>query len=235
MALAFSALAAATANTSNNQASHTGNAGTPGAGDLLICCILVSGNTAVGSMSGGGWNWKFLTSFTKNSGADTFFIFEAAATAATSTTPVYTINGNSTGSCLSCVKLNGASSQTSAYIRQINTATGTTANPAVPMSVAILTGNGCLGFAGNGTNSAAQFAVPSGWGTEISEVTYNTPPNSLETAFRNSGETASTITWTNANTTAWGAIVLEFYVAGTGPESVDSFGQGGFFGLQGAR
>jgi len=231
MALAFTALAAASANTSNNAANHTGTAGTPAAGDLLIACVSVTGNTAVGSMSG-AWTWYFLTSFTKNAGADTIFIFYAAATAATSTTPVYTISGNSTGSAMHVVRVTGGDSTTNPLLRQFKTATGSSANPAVTMDAAILTGNGCLGFATNTTNSAAQWTAPGSWG-EIasSEVSFTNPAHSQETASRASGETGSTITWTNANTTAWGIIVMEFYVSGTGISMVDPVGSAGMFGI----
>lgn len=231
MAVAVSALAAASANTTNNAASHTGTAGTPAAGDLLIACIQVSGNTVAGSMAGGGWTWKFLDSFPKNSGADTVYIFYAPATAATSTTPVYTISGNSTGSAMSVLKVTETDSVVQPYIRQVKKATGSTANPAVTMDTAILTGNGVIGIASNTTSSATQWTMPASWTAEIHETNYATPGSSLETCYRASGETGSTITWTNANTTQWGIIVMELWVAGAGREVVSDYGASGMFGI----
>jgi len=228
MAFAVAALAAASANTTNNAANHTGTAGTPASGDLLLAAIQVSGNTAVGTMSG-TWSWKFLTSFPKNGGADTVFIFYAAATAATSTTPVYAISGNSTGSAMSVLRITGGDGTTQPYLRQFKTAIGTTANPAVTMDTAILTGNGVVGIASNTTNSAVQWTQPASWSGEIHEVTYATPAASLQTCYRISGETGTTITWTNANVTAWGIIVMEFYIAGTGITE-DGSGGTGYFG-----
>jgi hypothetical protein len=227
MAMAVAALAAASANTTNNAASHTGTAGTPTSGDLLIAVVQVSGNTAVGSMSG-QWTWIFLTSFTKNSGADTVYIFYASATAATSTTPVYTISGNSTGSAMSVYRITGLDSQVQPYIRQFKSATGTAANPAVTMDTAILTGNGVIGIATNTTSSATQWTAPGSW-SEMHETNYSSPATSLETAYRASGETGTTITWTNANTTAWAVMVIELYVAGTGavPDSSSAGCYGG--------
>lgn len=225
MALAFTALAAANASTSN-ASSYPGTAGTPTAGDLLICFVMCSGNTA-GSMTG-TFTWNLLTSFTKNAGADTIYVFWAYAATATSTTPTFaTSGGNGSGCIISCVRVTGGEGQTQPYIRQIASNTGTTANPTAVFAAAPLTGNGILGFASNGTNSATQWTAPSLF-TEISEVAYNTPANSGETVSRVSGQTATTLTWTNANTTSWRTVALEFYVAGTGPTPDDS--SSGFFG-----
>lgn len=213
MAIAFTSLAAASTSTSNTT-SYAGTAGTPANGDLLICCALVSDTVAVATMTG-AWTWNLLTSFTKNGGLDTFYIFWARATAATSTTPTVDVTGDAgTGAVLHCWRVTGQEGGGAPYIRQWKTATGTSANPAVTMDQAILTGNGCISFVGNGTNSAAQFTAPTGWAAAVAN-SFNTPTNGFASSSRASGETASTITWTNANTTAWGLIVMEFYVAGT--------------------
>lgn len=229
MALSVTALAAASANTSNNAASHTGTAGTPNAGDLLLACVQVSGNTTPGSMSG-TWTWNLLTTFPKNTGADTVYIYWAAATAGTSTTPVYTISGNSTGSAMSVLRLTGLEGQTQPYIRQLKTAVGTAANPSLTLDTAPLTGNGLIGIASNTTSSATQWTMPASWTGEIHETNYSTPGTSLQTCYRASGATTTGVAWTNSNTTAWGIIVIEFYVAGTGPSADDGNAMNGFFG-----
>ncbi len=226
MALGVTILAAATANTTNNAASHTGTAGTPASGDLLIAIIQASGNTVRGTMAGGGWTWNFLTSFVKNSSADTTYIFYANATAATSTTPVYTISGNSTGSAMCVIRCTGLDGQAQPYVRQWNSAIGTTANPSVTLPAVSLTANGLIGIAMNTTNSAAQWTMPTGWTAEIAEVTYATPAASLQVCYRASGGTLATYAWTNANTTAWGVFVMELYVAGTGIIEEGSAGTG---------
>lgn len=227
MALAFTALSTALASTSN-ASSYAGNAGTPAAGDLLICFVLCSGQSVSGTLAG-TFTWNLLYSFTKNSAADIIDVFWAYAATATSTTPTYTVGGpgNGSGAIISAMRVTGAEGQVQPYIRQFNTATGTGANPALAMDTAILTGNGVLGFATNGTNSATQWTAPTSF-TEVSEVAYNSPANSGETVSVASGVTASTLTWTNANTTAWGVTAIEFYVAGTGPSPIN--GMTGFFG-----
>lgn len=229
MALGVTALAAATANTTNNAASHTGTAGTPASGDLLLAIIQVSGNTVRGTMAGGGWTWNFLTSFVKNSGADTVYIFYANATAATSTTPVYTISGNSTGSAMSVLRCTGLDGQAQPYVRQWNSNIGTTANPSVTLPAVSLTANGLIGIATNTTASSVQWTMPTGWTAEVHETSYSTPAASLQTCYRASGGTLATYAWTNANTTAWAVFVMELYVAGTGA-TPDSDGGTGYSG-----
>jgi hypothetical protein len=214
MALAFTSLAAASTDTSNTS-SYAGTSGNPANGDLLIACAMVSDTVAAGSMSGGGWTWNKLTSFTKNSGLDTFYIFWARATGTTATAPTMDVTGdNGTGASIHCWRVTGQEGGGAPYLRQMKTATGSSANPAITMDSAILTGNGCISFVCNGTNSAAQFTAPTSWATAIAN-SYNTPTNGLASSSRASGETGSTITWTCANTTAWGLILMEFYVSGT--------------------
>jgi len=227
MPLAFTALAAATASTTN-AATYAGTAGTPVAGDLLICFVMASGNTA-GTMSG-TFTWTRLTSFTKNTGADTIYIFWAYAATATSTTPTFnSSSGNCTGCIISCVRVTGGEGVRQPYLRQISPpTTSAVVNPVVTFNAAPLTGNGCLAFATNGVNSATQWTAPTSW-TELHEVAYGTPANSGQTCYRVSGETSSALTWTNANTgSPSGLIALEFYNAGTGPTPDDTIS--GFFG-----
>jgi hypothetical protein len=230
MAIVFSDPNGESVSTSNTN-SYAGVAFTPASGDLLICAVMASGTVAAGSMSG-TWTWNKLTSFTFNSGSDTVYIFWAAATAATSTTCTFDCTGdNATGCIIIPVRISGAEGQTQPYIRQMNTNTGTTANPSVTLAQACDTNSGVLIFAANGTNSAAQWSMTNY--TEIYDNGYNTPPNGGTGQFRNSGETGSTLTITNASTTPWGMIAMEFYVAGAGPtETVAPINTMGFFGLQ---
>lgn len=235
MPLAFTALAAANGSTSNQSTAYLGNAGTPAAGDILICYVMCSGRNAVGTLSGGGWEWNLLLSRLKNGNADIISIWYAYADAATSTQPSYLPGGNATGCIISCVRVTGQEGTNVPYIRQIATGTASTANPTAVFGAAPLTGNGILAFASNQTNSTTQWTAPASF-TEISEVAYNTPANSLETVSRATGQTNATLTWTNANTTAWVTYAIEFYVAGTGPTEPQESGSGtgfsgGIFGI----
>lgn len=72
---------------------------------------------------------------------------------------------------------------------------------------AALTGNLCIGAVCNGTVAPIETA-PASW-TESIDLSYATPTTGIETAFRNSGETGSTITWGGASATAFASMVIE--------------------------
>lgn len=228
MAIAFTALSNSTASTSNTN-SYAGTAGAPANGDLLIA--IVQASDTVSTRDGGAgaftmtgqWTWTLLQTYTYNSGADSIAIFWAKATGTTSTTPTFDCTGdNASGCVVDCYRITGQEGVDQPYIRQIKTNTGTSANPSVTMDTAVLTGNGVLGFASNKTNNAAQWTAPGSWTEPANhEVAYNTPTTSMQTCNRASGETGTTITWTNSNTTAWIVGVIEFYVSGSGPAVSD--------------
>lgn len=231
MALAFTQLAVGLASTTNGTGAYTATAGTPVAGDLLICFVLCSGNSTVGTLTGGGWTWTRLTTFTKTGGADIASIWYAYASSNTSTAPSYTPSSAASGCLIHCVRITGGEGKLQPYIRQFATNSGTGANPTVVFSTAPLTGNGILAWASNATNSTTQWTAPTGL-TEIAELAFNTPANSLEIARAISGVTATTLTWTNAQVTAWVTYAIELYNAGTGPTSTTDINSGdGFFGL----
>lgn len=225
MALAFTALAAASQSTSNI-ASYAGTVGTPVVGDLLICFVSCSGNTS-GTMSG-TFTWTLLTSIVR--GSDTIYVFWAYATTATATSPTFnSSSGNASGCIISCVRVTGGEGSKQPYLRQLKLSISSNANPSITMDAAILTGNGVLAFASNVINSATQWVAPTGL-TEVtgSQVSYNTPANSGQTSSAASGVTASSFTWTNGGAGSSAMVVLEFYNAGTGP--VQETNNMGFFG-----
>lgn len=209
MAIVFSGVFTGTASSSNTN-SYTGSGSVPVAGDLLICCVCASDTVAAGTMSG-TWTWNKLTSFTFNGGVDTVYIFYAYAESATLTTPVFDCTGdNATGACIHGSKLTGAYGVKSPSLRQYKTATGNTANPSITLDYAPLSTNALLGVAVNKTNSATQWTAPTSW-FERAEVSHAGPTTSFSVATRNSGETSSTLSWTNASTSNWGLIVLEIW------------------------
>lgn len=72
---------------------------------------------------------------------------------------------------------------------------------------AALTGNLCIGAVANGTNPAGMTA-PGSWSESV-DLGYATPTTGLETAFRNSGETGSTITWGSNSGSIFASMVIE--------------------------
>lgn len=214
---------------STDTTTYAGTAGTPVIGNLIIACFYVTGYTGVATCSG-TFTWSLLAQIPANGGANTLYIFSAYAVTATSTAPTITLATNATGCIISCVRLTGNEGQVQPYIRQVSTNSASTAGPTVVMPVAPLTGNGMIGVACNLTNSATQWTAPGSW-TEISETAGTVAPVcSLQVSFRASGQTATTLTWGNTNTTAWTTFAAEFYVAGTGPISITGNGETGFFG-----
>lgn len=227
--MAVTRLAAAVASTSNTN-SYAGPSATPSNGELLLAFVKASGTTAVPTMTGGGLTWTLLTSFTLNGDVDTLYIFWATVSNAAATQPTFDCTGdNATGAIIACARVTGLEGQAQPYIRQMKSATGTGANPAVTLDKAVLTGNGVFLIGSNIINSTTQWSH--GAFTEMDEAAYNTPPNSLGVFYRLSGETGTTLTLTNAQTAAWGIIAIEFYVAGTGPTEGDPAGMMGVAGV----
>ena len=232
MAVSFTQLAAGTADTGNQSTAYLGTAGTPAAGDLLIAFVVCAGNTAIGTLTGGGFTWSVLTSAAIST---THFcsIWWAAAPTATSTTLSYLPAAAATGCILYGVRVTGARSQTLATVGEALqqaavTNSGSTANPPITFGSNTTAGNGLLLFGANATNSTTQWTAPTGF-TELTELAQNAPATSGEVAQLSPVVTpATTYTWTNANTSTWRTFGLEFAAAGT---SFDPMGMMGFFGM----
>ena len=214
MAVAFTALAAMSTSTAN-ATSYAGTAGTPAAGDLLICFVTATAEATVAATMTGTWTWTLLTSFKYNSGADSIYVFWAYASAATSTTPTVDFGADAASSCeIYCYRVTGSSGVSIPCIRQWRATTGATTNPALAMYGAINTNSGCLSFvAANGT-APAVWTAPTGWAAVVEAGTGTAPKHAAGASSRTSGETLSTITWTNAQTNPWGGIVLEICLLG---------------------
>lgn len=239
MAITITALAAATASTTN-ATSYTGNAGVTAAGDVVIFFGMLTGVASIFPLpqmldTGGNVTFTNVTSLTKASGADLLFVGWAYTPTSVTITPQLAnppgVATNNTGGFISCVRVAGSTITNTASQTPVQSAgnSGSTANPFVTFSAATNTNNAIIVYGGNGTNSTTQWTPPTGF-TELVELAYNTPTASIEVAYRLSGGTATTYTWTNANTTPWGTLALEIAPAG-GVTSFDPMGMSGFFGM----
>jgi len=209
MPIAFASLGTISG-TTTNATSYYGPSGSVTAGDLLICGVSAANTVAAGTMTGGGLTWTRLTSFTKNAAADTIYVFWASSPTTQGLAVTFDCTGDAAaGCCIFCYKVTGGEGQTVPAIRQFITNTGSVANPSGVMLAAVLSGNGVIGFAANGTNSATQWTSPTNW-TEGGEASYTTTAQSFQ-ACSYISETRTTIPWTNANVTAWGVIILELW------------------------
>lgn len=76
---------------------------------------------------------------------------------------------------------------------------------------AALTANLCIGTVMGGTASPA-ITQPASW-TESVDLSYINPATGMETAFRNSGETGSTITWGSTIATDFASMAIELDIS----------------------
>lgn len=139
-------------------------------------------------------------------------VFVANALTVNTTSRLITIASGSdagAGTIISVYSVSGMSRTGGDAVRgqggQTDQAAGT---PAPVFGAAALTGNACLGAIYNATNPAGMTA-PASW-TEGSDAGYTTGQVSgIETAFRDSGETGTTITWGSASASAFASIIIE--------------------------
>lgn len=220
-----------TTSTSNTN-SYASAAFTPAANDLLIVFVVADGTdrTDATLADSQGLSFRLMADVAYNSSADHVYCFIAEKLAANSSmTVTFDCTGNNaTGANIYVGRVSGGEG---VYIRQIATGSGAGGTaPAVVMPNAFVTSNGGLGCVGNGANPAACTAPGSWTETNGVDTGHINPATGQECVNRLSGETGSTITWGATSGTAWGAIVVEVYVAGNGIVSPDPFGMNGFFG-----
>lgn len=199
--------------TFNTTGGNTTVTATPAVNDLIIIVAAATGSNATNAAT---------TAITDNQSGTYTMVVEGDATSSprvniwirnslvtTSTSTVYTATQvNSNGGGLQVFSVSGMTKVGPSAVRQVNKSTGNSiTTPAVTMGVAFLTGNAGIGAVVNGT-SPAGLTQPSSW-TESQDVGYSTPSTGLETVFRNSGETGTTITWGSSSTSQHKDIVLE--------------------------
>ena len=208
----------------SNVASYALAAFTPTANNLLIVFATVSGNTAAGTVTGGGLTWVPITNVVFATGANIICAYYAKVGASPAlTTVTYTTSGsNGSGAVLTILQAAGYDSLTNNPIKQ-NTVTSSggisNANVSITFTSPIITTNAICATLGGGL-TAGSITQPTGF-TETDDIAYITPSTTGETCYATSGNTATTYAFTHA-TTFVGAIGLEIYLTGTGPSSSSS-------------
>jgi hypothetical protein len=150
------------------------------------------------------------TAATKNTSADSMWVFirDAAIAAASSTIFTMTQSGDSGGG-LAVFSIGGGGINGLSGIVQVgkqdNVASGT---PSITMGAAIQTTSAVIGAVMTATNGTANTAPPTSW-TEQYDQGYNTPATGIEVAYRASGETNTTVAWTAAAASAFCSILVE--------------------------
>lgn len=203
---------------------------TPALADLIVVIAATSGlsggTTAVtDNNSGGAGTYAQISSdFTgfSTTGVLTAWIRNALIRSASST--IFTAaQASSSGGGLLVYRISGMSIVGLGAVRGAGgqSSGGAAATPAPVLlrrtgttfatTQAALTANAMVGAVANGTN-AATLTAPASW-TESADLGYATPTTGLEVAFRNSGETNSTITWGSTSGTAFASIAVELDVS----------------------
>jgi hypothetical protein len=223
----------------SNVATYNFGSFTPTADDVLVILAICRGTVDAGeitNVSGTSLTWTKKGSGTFNGGADTMYCFWAIVPASPAAS-VYQVNvtgDNATGCIAYMFRFAGADITTPDPIKQLKTGSGTSTNATVTLDSAMATGNGyCAAWMGglSSSNPANVSAPPASW-TEIGDNGFGTPTSNASGAYRATGETGTTITFTNASTT-WGMIACEVYESGAGPPAAgtDPFGMMGIFGI----
>jgi hypothetical protein len=216
-------------NTTAGTATNKFVTATPVAADLIVVIAgssgLAGGVTAVTDNNADGFGTTpgytqidvDRTGFS-TTGVLTMWIRNQLIGSATSTTFTAAQNGSSGGGLQVC-RISGMSIVGLGAVRgsggQSTITAATTPAPVLLRRVgttfsgtqAALTGNLCIGVIMNGSTTAT-LTQPGSW-TESLDTGYNTPATGLETCFRNSGETGSTITWGSTTPTQAASMAIE--------------------------
>jgi hypothetical protein len=216
------ALTTATASTTD-ASSYTSGSFTPGAGNLLVAFVCVTGATgsAPSLTDSQSIGWTQITSAIKASSADTAYVFIANRTAAASSMTV-TFNTSGGATATGCIIFvaqvasmtrAGQDAVRQSAIQSNQAASGT---PTSTFGAAVLTGNPTLGAVFNATNPATM-TPPTSW-TEQQDVGYATPTTGGEYVSRDSGSTSTTITWGGTSASAFCSLSVELDTSARPPD-----------------
>jgi hypothetical protein len=198
-----------------NANTYASNAFTPAANDLLIVGVVSSGSVAGLTMTDSqSLGWTFIVSQTYNTAGQIVSLWVANKLAANSSmTVTYGATGSPTGAIVFVWAVTGMTRTGWSAVRQKTSGALTFAaagTPAPTFSFAPLTGNALVGCLGN-VNTSASMTPPASWTETAStgDIGYSTPSTWGEAVQRDSGFTATTVTWGGTSTTAGAVLVLE--------------------------
>ena len=190
----------------------------PTIGDLLVVFVTkeASVHTSIVSAdltSSVSMTFSLIRAQTFRSSADALVVFvsnQLVSNVSSQTVQIESGSDSGLGSIISVYGVSGMRRTNTGAVRQqggqSNQTAGTT--PAPAFAGAALTGNCCIGAVANATNPAG-LTNPGSW-SESQDTGYTTGAiTGLETAFRNSGETGTTITWGSTSASAFASIILE--------------------------
>lgn len=210
-------------NSTSNAATYTSTSFTPTAGDTLVFIGVFSETTTTApTMTDSlGESWTLIGTATYNGSANRLYCFIKdniiGASPVAMTTTIDLGADAATGGRWAVNALRGHGGRTgSAAAKQFakvdNQSSGGT--PAVTFGSALDTNNATIGMVGN-LSSPAGLTPPTGW-SEFGDSGYATPTTGGEFVQRNSGSTATTVTWGSTSATAFAACMVELDVSAPG-------------------
>lgn len=197
-----------------NVTSYSTASSTPSANVLLVVIVFATATVAEGSMTGFGLNWYKLTSNVIS--GSTLYVFWAK-TGASPATDVITFDCTgdaATGCFIVSHEVSGNDQFARMPFRQfVFNANAASTNANGTFASALNTNNGYIaafaGSLGSGVSTA-----PTGW-TQSSDGAIVNPTANFFSARRSTGETGSTITFTNPST-GWLFVGVEIFADGLG-------------------
>ncbi len=183
--------------TTSDATTYATTAFTPANNDLLVVFVISTATVEAGSVTDSlGGTYTKITSFTKNSGADTGYVFVAnqLATASSRTITFVTTPTAASGAVINVLAVSGMTLLGSAAVRGKGTVSNQAAGtPAVTLDGgAALTSNPVLVFMANATTPAGVVE-----------------PTGFESASKDTGFTSATVTWGGSSASAFGAVAIE--------------------------
>lgn len=189
---------------------------TPDANAILLLWAITPGSVVQGTVAGGSLTWNFADSQLSDGNATLTRLFWAktGASPAACTATFDCTGDQATGGMLCILSAAGANVNLSSPIRQTGKSFGApSTNPTASFAISPDAGNGMAIVWG--INRTAPDATPPADWTEFCDTGMTLPNAGICGAFRNSGETSTTPTFTAA-TNQWGSVGVELWVAGAG-------------------
>lgn len=208
----------------SNSATYAFTSFTPAVNSLIIITCgckgtVYDGTETIQNTSGTAltWNKESVSLFSGGASMYTFWAIAPSSTAAS----VYTLStgGDASTGCIGYV-YSVTGFDTDNPIRRIDVkGGGTGSNANISLQGAMVTTNGYIAswWAGLSSSNPANVSTQPGSWTEIGDNGFGTPTTNGTSAFRNSGETGSSVTFTNASAT-YGIQFIEIYASGNSNE-----------------
>jgi hypothetical protein len=218
--MAITVATGVTTASSLNTTSYTTASFTPTADEQLIAFVVATDTLDAGSMTDTqslGWTRIGFQTWSNSTSKLYVFIANALAINASMTATFNCAGDAATGCLIHIVRVKGNATPAGAYVQIKSNFEDpiTGSSPSVTMDSAIDTDNCIIGVACN-TSLPSVITEPSGF-TELVDSGYGNPATGFESAYKISGTTGTTVSWTQSpDTQSWVAVAIELGIAGGG-------------------